>query len=106
MSTTINVNQNEGGIINTGSGSKNQVQNIKNDNQKTDDIKWENLNQEINILKTSPDSSIKKFALEAEASAKKRDKQGLYKVLSKWIPCIADLISSSYYIIEIAKNVN
>lgn len=104
MNTTINVNQNEGGIINTGDHTKNWIQIPKNENQKTDDIIWENLNQEINVLKSSPDLSIKKFAFEAEAVAEKKDKPGLYKVLSKWIPCIADLISSSYYIIEIAKN--
>lgn len=101
--TTINVNHNEGGIVNTGDYSQNKVQITKNENQKTDDIKWETLNQEINVLKSSPDSSIKKFAHEAEEAAEKKDKQGLLKILSRWIPCIADLISSSYYIIEIAK---
>ena len=80
------------------------VQTTKNEYQKTDDIKWETLNQEIDVLKSSQDSSIKKFAHEVEEAAEKKDKQGLFKILSKWIPCIADLISSLYYIIEIAKN--
>lgn len=102
MNTTINVNQNDG-IINSGNKSKNIIKNINYGNLKTDDIKWETLNQEISALKSSPDSSIKKFAKEAEKAAEKRDKQGLLNILSKWIPCIADLISSSYYIIEIAK---
>lgn len=104
MSTTINVNRNEGGIINTGSNGNNQVHITKTECQKTNDIKWETLNEEINILKSSSDSSIKKFAYEAAEAAEKKDKQGILNVLSKWIPCIADLISSSYYIIEIAKN--
>ena len=104
MSTTINVNKNEGGIINTGSNSINQVNTINQEYQKADDINWETLSKEINNLKSNGDSSIKKFAYEAEEAAQKQDKQGIFNVLSKWIPCIADLISSSYYIIEIAKN--
>ena len=104
MSTTINVNRNEKGIINTGSNSVNQVNNINQEYQKADDINWETLNKEINILKSKSDSSIKKFAYEAGEAAQKEDKQGIFNVLSKWIPCIADLISSSYYIIEVAKN--
>ncbi len=104
MNTTINVNRNEGGVINTGNNSNIQVQNVKKTYQKADDINWETLNKEINILKSNPDSSIKKFAHEAGEAAEKEDKQGILNVLSKWIPCIADLISSSYYIIEIAKN--
>ena len=105
MNTTIHVDKNEGGIINTGNGSTNVIQN-NNKSQNTYDIKWEKLNQEISVLKSSSDSCIKKFAHEAEEAAEKKDKQGLLKILSKWIPCIADLISSSYYIIEIAKNFN
>ena len=97
----ISVNRNEG-IINTGDNSTNQV--TKQEYHKTDDINWETLNKEINILKSNPDSSIKKFAHEVGEAAEKKDKQGIFKVLSKWIPCIADLISSSYYIIEVAKN--
>lgn len=104
MNTTINVNTNEGGVINTGNGSNIQIKNMKKEYQKADDINWEILNKEINILKLKPDLSIKKFAHEAEEAAEKKNKQGILNVLSKWIPCIADLISSSYYIIEIAKN--
>lgn len=103
MNTTICVNQNEG-IINTGHHNTNVVNKTIYENQKTDDIKWESLNQEISVLKSSSDVSIKKFAHEVEGAAAKKDKQGVLKVLSKWIPCIADLISSSYYIIEIAKH--
>lgn len=102
MSTSINVNENEG-IINTGNNSVNQVYNINKEYQKADDINWETLNKEISILKSNSDSSIKKFAYEAGEVAEKKDKQRIFDVLSKWIPCIADLISSSYYIIEIAK---
>lgn len=102
--TTIKVDNNERGIINTGSNSFNQVNIINQEKQKEDDIDWETLKNEINILKSNGDSSIKKFANEAGEAAQKEDKQGIFKVLSKWIPCIADLISSSYYIIEIAKN--
>lgn len=99
----ISVNRNEG-IINTGDNNKNEVQNIKIEYQKADDINWETLNKEINILKSNPDSSIKKFSYEAGEAAEKQDKKRFLDVLSKWIPCIADLISSSYYIIEVAKN--
>lgn len=104
MSTKIIVRKNEGGIINTGGNTKNLVVNKKEENQKGHDINWETLNKEIKILKSNPDSSIKKFAHEAGEAAEKKDKQGVLSVLSKWIPCIADLISSSHYIIEIAKN--
>lgn len=103
MNTTINVNRNEGGVINTGDNANIHVQNVEEKYQKTDDINWETLNKEINILKSNPDSSIKKFAHEAGEVAEKKDKKGIRDVLSKWIPCIADLISSSYYIIEIAE---
>lgn len=103
MNTTINLKRNEG-VINTGECSKNVVINQKKEYRSTDSINWEALNKEIGILKSSPDSSIKKFANEAGEMAEKEDKQGVREVLSKWIPCIADLISSSYYIIEIAKN--
>ncbi len=102
MTTTINVKGSNEGVINTGDNSTNQV--TKQEYPKTDDINWETLNKEINILKSNPDSSIKKFAHEVGEAAEKKDKQGIFKVLSKWIPCIADFISSSYYIIEIAKN--
>ncbi len=103
MSTTINVKRNEG-VINTGECGKNVVINQKKECKATDDINWEALNKEIGILKSSPDSSIRKFAYEAGEVAEKEDRQGVLNVLSKWVPCIADLISSSYYIIEIAKN--
>ncbi len=103
MSTTINVNGNEG-IISTGSRCVNQVYNINREYQIADDINWETLNKEINILKSNSDSSIKKFAYEAGEVAEKGDKQGIFNVFSKWIPCIADLISTSCYIIEIARN--
>lgn len=103
MSHTINVNRNDG-IISTGHGSVNQIYNLNKEDEKTVDINWETLNKEINFLKSNQDLSIEKFAYEAGVAVEKQDKQGLFKVLSKWIPCIADLISSSYYIIEIAKN--
>lgn len=105
MSTTVHVTRNEG-VINTGSNSISQIYNIKKENQKADDINWESLNKEINILKSNPDLSVRKFAKEAGNAAEKKDKHGILCVLSKWIPCIADLISSSYYMIEIAKNFN
>ena len=97
MSTTIHVNRNDG-IINTGHDGVNQIYNMNAENQKKDDFDWETLNKEISILKSNPDLSIKKFAYEAGVEAVKEDKQGMLTVLSKWIPCIADLISSSYYI--------
>lgn len=97
MSTTVNVNNNNG-IISTGKKSHNVVY------QQPDNINWEKLNQEIDTLKTSTDASIKKFANEAAKVAGKKDKQGIRTVLSRWLPCIADLISSSYYILEIAKS--
>lgn len=103
MSTIIKVEKNERGIISTGDNNINTVQTMEENYQKTDDINWENLKKEINILKSNPDLSIKKFAHEADKAAEKKDKKGIRDVLSKWIPCIADLISSSYYIIEIAK---
>lgn len=103
MSTTIHVNRNDG-IINTGHDSVNQIYNMDLEDPKRDDFNWETLNKEISTLKSNPDLSIKKFAYEAGIEAEKEDKQGMLNVLSKWIPCIADLISSSYYIIEIAKN--
>lgn len=96
MSTKIILGKNEGGIVNTGDNTKNIIVNGS-------EINWDALNEEIKILKSSPDSSVKKFAYEVETVTKKEDKQGLLKILSNWIPCIADLISSSYYIIEIAK---
>lgn len=99
MSTTVNVAINDG-LISTGEKSLNKLV----IHQYQDNINWEKLNQEINTLKSSPDASIQKFANEAAEAAKKKDKQGICNVLSKWIPCIADLISSSYYLIEIAKN--
>lgn len=103
MNTTINADRNTG-IINTGDYNKNEVQNIKKEYQKAYDINWEILNKEINILKSNPDASIKKFSYEAGQAAEKQDKKGFLNILSKWIPYIADLISSSYYIIEVAKN--
>lgn len=96
---TINVSKNDG-IISIGDMNTNIIQYI----QQSDNINWEKLNQEIDTLKASPDASIKKFANEAAEVAGKKDKQGISAVLSRWIPCIADLISSSYYILEIAKN--
>lgn len=97
MSTTVNVNNNNG-IISTGKKNHNVIY------QQSDNINWEKLNQEIDALKASSDASIKKFANEAAEVADKKDKQGIRTVLSRWIPCIADLISSSYYILEIAKS--
>lgn len=105
MSTAVHVTRNEG-VINTGSNSISQIYNINKENQRADDINWKSLNKEINILKSNPDLSIQKFAKEAETAAEKKDKHAIFCVLSKWIPCIADLISSSYYMIEIAKNFN
>ena len=99
MTTNVNVNNNNG-IISTGKKSKNVIY------QQPDNINWETLNQEIGALKSSPDASIQKFADEAAEAVKKKDKQGISSVLSKWIPCIADLISSSYYILEIAKTLH
>lgn len=96
---TINVTKNDG-IISIGDMNTNIIQHIK----QPDNINWEKLNQELNTLKASPDVSIHKFANEAAEAAKKKDKQGIRNILSKWIPCIADLISSSYYILEIAEN--
>lgn len=103
MTTTIHVSRNEGGIINTGSNNNNEVINVKKEYQKAEEIKWDVLNGEINVLKSNRDASIKKFAHEAETAANKKDKKGIFNVLSKWIPCISDLISSSYYIMELAK---
>lgn len=99
MSTTVNINNNNG-IISTGNKSCNVIY------QQLDDINWETINKEINALKSSPDASIQKFANEATEVAKKKDKQGIRNILTKWIPCIADLISSSYYLIEIAQKFN
>lgn len=96
---TIYVGKNDG-IISTGDMSTNTIHHI----QQPNNINWEKLNQEIDTLKASPDASIQKFANEAAEVAGKKDKQGIRNVLSKWIPCIADLISSSYYILEIAKS--
>lgn len=95
---TINVEKNDG-IISTGDMSTNIIQHF----QQPENINWEKLNKEINALKSSSDISIQKFANEAAEVAEEKDKQGIRNVLSKWIPCIVDLISSSYYIIEIAK---
>ncbi len=106
MTTMIHVNRNEGGIINTGSNTNNEVINIKKEYSKTEEIKWDVLNSEINKLKSNRDASIKKFAHEAENAAHKKDKKEIFNVLSKWIPCISDLISSSYYIMELAKGFN
>ena len=44
MGTKIKVNRNTG-IISTGDHNKNEVQNIKKEYQKTDDINWEILNK-------------------------------------------------------------
>lgn len=98
---TFNVDENTG-IISTGDMSTNIIQHIQHPNN----INWEMLNQEINTLKSSPDASIQNFANEAAKVVEKKDKQGIRNVLSKWIPCISDLISSSYYILEIAKTLN
>lgn len=98
---TIVVDKNDG-IISTGDMSTN----ILHHTQQPDNINWERLSQEIDTLKTSSDASIKKFANEAAEVSGKKDKQGIRNVLSKWIPCIADLIASSYYILEIAKTFN
>lgn len=71
---TYNVNEynitveNNEGIVSTGKGSYNE-QEIKIIYQKSDDINWEALRKEINILKSSSDPSIKKFADEATEPA-------------------------------------
>ena len=101
MKNETNVGINDG-FISIGDSNTNIMQNI----QHPIDINWETLNKEISALKLSTDASIQKFANEASEVAKKKDKQGIRSVLSKWIPCIADLISSSYYILEIAKAFN
>lgn len=62
------------------------------------------LNKEINILKSSTDLSIKKFADEATEPVETKNKKSIFNVLAKWLPCVGNLIESSYYIIEIAKN--
>lgn len=98
---TINVDKNDG-IISIGDMDINIIQHI----QQPDNINWAKLNQEINTLKACSDASIQKFANEAAEEVGKKDNKGIRNVLSKWIPCIADLISSSYYILEIAKNFN
>lgn len=95
---TINVGKNDG-IISIGDMNTNTI-------QQPDNIDWEKLNQEINALKACSDASIQKFANEAAEEAGKKDNKGIRNVLSKWIPCIADLISSSYYILEITKTFN
>ncbi|MEY8333911.1 hypothetical protein AALB53_12510 [Lachnospiraceae bacterium 47-T17] len=84
MSTVISVNRNESGIVSGGDYSVNQVQIM--DDQKEYDINWETLHKEINMLKSNPDSFIKKFACEAGKAAEKKDKQGIISVLSKWLP--------------------
>lgn len=99
MSTTVNVNNNNG-IISTGKKSNNVIY------QQPIHINWERLNQEISDLKSNPDGSIQKFANEATEVVEKKDERGIRTILSKWIPCISDLISSSYYILEIAKTFN
>lgn len=99
MSTTnLLVMHNNQGIVNTGDQNRNElvVKEIM-------EIEWDKLNNEISTLKLSPDSSIKNFAHEAGEVAEKKDKQELRKTLAKWIPSISHLISSSYYILEIAK---
>lgn len=98
---TINVGKNDG-IISIGDMNTNIIQYI----QQPDNINWERLSQEIKALKSSPDASIQKFADEAAEEAVKKDCVGIRNVLLKWIPCIAELISSSYYILEIAKTFN
>lgn len=98
MSSTINVGTNSGNIV---IGDGNNVS-----YKKTDGINWATLTNEINALKTSSDSSIKKFSSEASDPVKKKDKKGFIDVLTTWLPCIGTLIESSYYIIEIANRFN
>lgn len=102
MSSTIFINHNEG-IISTGEKSHN-VQKRKEVYIKSNDIDWEAISKEINILKLSSDLSIKKFADEATEAVETKNKKGILNVLTKWIPCVGSLIESSYYIIEMAKN--
>lgn len=101
--TTINMTVNNG-ILSTGEKSINIYKNKNLENQNTDDINWEILNKEISTLKSNSELAIKIFAQQVEEVAEKKDKQGLFKILKDWIPNITNLISSSYYIIEIAKN--
>lgn len=102
MSLIIHVENNEG-IVSTGEKSHNvQKKNIVY--QKSNDIDWEALNKEINVLKSSSDLSIKKFADEAREPVETKNKKSILNVLTKWLPCIGNLIESSYYIIEIARN--
>lgn len=102
MNSIIHVEHNEG-IVSTGEKSQNvQKKNIVY--QKNNDIDWEVLNKEINILKSSTDLSIKKFADEVAEPVETKNKKSILHVLAKWLPCVGNLIESSYYIIEIAKN--
>ena len=104
MGKEININSNYG-IISTGNNSNNSYITIDN-SQKADDIRWDFLMKEIEALKSSPDSSIKKFSAEAKEAAENKDKKAIFKIFVKWLPCIGKLIESSYYIIEIAKRFN
>lgn len=102
MNSTIHVEHNDG-IVSIGKKSLNvQKKNIVY--QKSNDINWEDLNKEINILKSSSDLSIRKFADEATEPVETKNKKSILNVLAKWLPCVGNLIESSYYIIEIAKN--
>lgn len=99
MSMDIKIGQNTG-IISTGNDAHNTI--IHNSPKKPE-INWEELRNEIELLKTNPDASIRKFAEEAEGAVKKKDTGKIKAWLLKWIPCIGGLIESSYYILETAK---
>ncbi len=86
------------GIISTGSGAHNTVVNITG----MEDMDWNKLADEVAALKANSDASIKKFANEAVEPIKKKDTGGIKNWLLKWIPCIGELLESSYYILEIA----
>ena len=104
MNSTVNVVTNNGGIV-VGDGNNVSYKKTYIDS-KTDGINWATLTNEINALKTSSDSSIKKFSNEASDAVKKKDKKCFIDVLKTWLPCIGTLIESSYYIIEIAHRFN
>jgi hypothetical protein len=61
-------NGNKGGVINTGHNSNNLILNMKKEYQKADDIYWDTLNKEIDILKLTPDSTIKSLLMKQEGS--------------------------------------
>jgi len=100
MNEKIIVNNNRG-IISTGKEAKNTLVIISD--QSVDEINWEKLSDEIKVLKTSPDKSIRKFADESSSAIEEEDPLAAKTWLAKWIPCIGDLIKKSYYILEIAS---